>query len=1426
MFLAEIGEYEVEVVVPAGSKPGDSLTVDVPWIYLGEELTGEPAATEQNLRSKKPRRQVSFTEEEPAVLLFAPELGGLQEPCQRERKEFESVVEIIVPDGTFAGDVLTVQVDGSDLEVVVPDGCVAGQMLTVHLPADSLPEGVDQSTSSPGQTGEETVETENERTETSVAGPDAPSEGTALGEDSSDLRSEDAKRSSDAPKQIAPSAAESYMDAWTDNAAKPREAEAEPPEMETPARRRPSKEKPAWRADPDKANVEESQEVDSKAKTTAQTEGEEHGKQVSPEAKTTAQTEGEEHGKQVSAEAKTTTQTEGEEHGKQVSPEAKTTAQTEGEEHGKQVSPEAKAKEGEEHGEQVGPEAETTAQTEVEEHWERVSLEAKTTAKTEGEEHEKQVSPEAEATVQTDVEEHKEQVMCKADAIVQTDVEEHKEHVSCKAEATVQTDVEEHKEQTSCKAEATVQTDVEEQKEQVSCKAEATVQTDLEEHKEQVSCKAEATVQTDVEEHKKQAEATVQTDVEEQKEQVSCKAEATVQTDLQEHKEQVSCKAEATVQTDLEEHKEQVSCKAEATVQTDVEEQKEQVSCKADEHWQWSENKADLRAVRVALKGEAWRPPLPSPATPGSSRSEDDATVQALKMALTAMKKEKEDLQQKLNETLKEKVRLELRDRESYNAAYAEAMTTLKQENQELRSIALAALRQNEADGKAGKREQKVNLPDARIPGSENAWLRPSEKKREAPRREPAQDSSSISAGPAGGSHGIRRSRSCSDGSLRSSSKEAPPDIWEKDLDKDVGLQVQASPCGSARKATSRPASAASRSGDAKEQTTCFSKDVNLTTAAIYAGAAASAEVQGWGATAKAAKAACQHKCKDHRPGPPAPPLPPGPPGGDWREELHHAVMSPLSAVEPAQVCQRAANGAIVLEVGQQDPDLRCVDEVNRDDGSKGMSPSSPSVSLDDELHTFFTGGAYFDGELLSACCGAYTLVDDGSASHNGDAVPLYRHASSGCLLLGSVVSLTSHVQKDTQLVFCRGPLPTMRRFSQGLLGCVEIVFELLGGGSSQGRGFSALREGPGRENAGETGGSAESLCYLPILAETCHLRSWPARSDGSGPAQCFVKVADMPEVAGIALNGMERRLRAEVYSSDQEGRPVRSLAHFLASMGQVEEAAELWQHALNEDKAKLGSIHLQTAAAASALAACLDDLGRSQEAEGFHCAAKVALEMGLGRASAEATACELALTACRHVQGHGRLHGILPSHAQPGVLSLQAGEAQAVAMLFSKAVSADEASDSESFYRQVLCVLRRSLGSYHPDTLHCLNNLALCLGDQGKLQQAELLLRRTLAGMEVVLPSSHPRPIQALSNLACCLAEQGKLEEAESHHRRAFDTCKRKLGWKHPETSSCAHSLSDFLKSCGRSTEAALIELQADQLGRQTWRRTNRFTG
>jgi len=326
---------------------------------------------------------------------------------------------------------------------------------------------------------------------------------------------------------------------------------------------------------------------------------------------------------------------------------------------------------------------------------------------------------------------------------------------------------------------------------------------------------------------------------------------------------------------------------------------------------------------------------------------------------------------------------------------------------------------------------------------------------------------------------------------------------------------------------------------------------------------------------------------------------------------------------------------------------------------------------------------------------------------------------------------------------------------------------------------------------------------------------------DASGKhSQCFIKLPDMATSAGFAFETMEKRLKAEMYHNDGEGRAVRLLAHFLSCLGRAEEAAVHWQQAYQEDEAKLGSNHLQTATSSAALAACFDDLGRSEEAEAFHRKALAAMAKNFGRSSSEAVACELDLAACRHVQGKCKLHGMLPA-TQSGVLCLEGATAQAIAAIFGLAAGDEkEAEEAEPLYRQGLCILRRSLGPGHADTLHCLNNLALCLADQGKLQQAEQLLRRTVAGMEVVLAPTHPRPIQALSNLACCLADQGKSEEAETHHRRAFENAKRRLGWQHSETLACAHSLSRFLTSCGRSTEAALLELQADQLGRPCWKR------
>lgn len=828
-----------------------------------------------------------------------------------------------------------------------------------------------------------------------------------------------------------------------------------------------------------------------------------------------------------------------------------------------------------------------------------------------------------------------------------------------------------------------------------------------------------------------------------------------------------------------------------------------------------------------------------------------------MKLALETLQQEKEDLQQKLRASQKEVLRLELRDEDEIKAMEANQNVLLRRENDELRKIALAALRQNPQAQRKRTSSNKMQRTSLGLSeAQESKWLQPPVKSK-AKLDQVAMDDLEMEqlpadslfkaavcapAGHAGGSHGLRRIRSQSDSCIATFEAHRGQ-IYKRKIAEagrgEAGPQVLASPCGSAKaKVTSatpsvvrlKPSGKANRY--APDPGSCRSSESRSTwrgpnlpselndtpgkletrwaTASVYTAAAVNADSNGWGATATAAEAVAT-KWREKEVGLPDDSSP------------QNATIQPLiDDVKVANMNERAANGAFVLEPGQQVPELQCVDEIE----SVATASSESLAKEDNELREFFTCGAFASGSRLDHCCPVYRLIDDGSMSGLGDAVPLYRHTISDCLLLGFPVSLLAPQTslEDIRLFFCRGPLPVMRRFGQGALGCMEILLELFGdadsiGGKQKGE-FYVLSEGPGYGNC-ESSGSTGSLCYLPILVARQYSRSCTAPScervdKRRTQARCFIKLPDIAQFAGFAFDTVETRLKAEMYHSDQQGKAVRLLANFLSSIGRVQEAVQHWQQALKEDEARLGSSHLQTAQSAAALASCFDDLGRAEEAEVFHSKALDALAKSFGRSSCEATACELALAACRFVQGKSKLHGMLPA-TQSGVLCLQGAAAQAVAVIFGQAVGDEkDAAEAEPLYRQALCILRRALGPNHPDTLHCLNNLALCLAEQDKLSQAEQLLRRTVAGMEVVLAPTHPRPIQALSNLACCLAEQGQTGEAESCHRRAFENCKRRLGWQHPETSACAQSLAHFLASCGRCTEAALLELQADQLGRR----------
>ena len=60
-----------------------------------------------------------------------------------------------------------------------------------------------------------------------------------------------------------------------------------------------------------------------------------------------------------------------------------------------------------------------------------------------------------------------------------------------------------------------------------------------------------------------------------------------------------------------------------------------------------------------------------------------------------------------------------------------------------------------------------------------------------------------------------------------------------------------------------------------------------------------------------------------------------------------------------------------------------------------------------------------------------------------------------------------------------------------------------------------------------------------------------------------------------------------------------------------------------------------------------------------------------------------------------------------------------------------------------------------------------MLLADQGKLAEAEPLLRRALKGCEQQLGAQHPSTLTVVNNLAMLLQAQGKLAEAEPLFRR-----------------------------------------------------------
>ena len=120
----------------------------------------------------------------------------------------------------------------------------------------------------------------------------------------------------------------------------------------------------------------------------------------------------------------------------------------------------------------------------------------------------------------------------------------------------------------------------------------------------------------------------------------------------------------------------------------------------------------------------------------------------------------------------------------------------------------------------------------------------------------------------------------------------------------------------------------------------------------------------------------------------------------------------------------------------------------------------------------------------------------------------------------------------------------------------------------------------------------------------------------------------------------------------------------------------------------------------------------------------------------------------------------------------------------------------------------RTTLGSRHPDTLASINNMASLLQDEGNVDEREffpstvpthMLYRGALEARLATLGYRHLETLSSISNMARLLDDQGKLDNAESLLRKAVDASSATLAEGH-RTRLRAHGwLADVYRAQGK---------------------------
>ena len=127
----------------------------------------------------------------------------------------------------------------------------------------------------------------------------------------------------------------------------------------------------------------------------------------------------------------------------------------------------------------------------------------------------------------------------------------------------------------------------------------------------------------------------------------------------------------------------------------------------------------------------------------------------------------------------------------------------------------------------------------------------------------------------------------------------------------------------------------------------------------------------------------------------------------------------------------------------------------------------------------------------------------------------------------------------------------------------------------------------------------------------------------------------------------------------------------------------------------------------------------------------------------------------------------------------------------------------ADQVLRRALSLSRGQLGSRHPTTAVCCDQLGGIAYMNGQYEVAEPLYREALEITEAAFGPQHPASAACLGNLGTVLDACQKFAEAEKCHRRSLGLLMALHGEKHEDTASCMHNLAVVLESMSKSAEA-----------------------